>query len=589
MSVSPLRLEEAILRAIGRVKDGGWLQCSYANLTNRIADVDAQAANENMALIIDALVSLGIQGQLELAKIEDGQRVMFDLQRREDDKYLTRFFAFNTFDLKLTHDGRKRISQPTVPILDDEFPTNLESVRRELDHWAKRQRDGQPGSEFHGQVTDRLTHLRNLEQRYMSEESPPKTAIGQARVCIGAFGEKYTLGRSIGNGGAGVVFEARTEDNDPCAVKILATAEASKVRRFKNEVSYCFRKQHRNTISVWDFGQTADGKTFYVMPLYGSTLRKLISKGVEQAKILDLFSQVLDGVESAHQSGVCHRDLKPENILFDETTATLVVADFGIAKFKEENLQTAVETSDQERLANFLYSAPEQRVKGKPADQRADIYALGLILNEIFTGDVPQGTGFKRIAAVAPRYAYLDAVIDSMVQQIPENRPQSIQAIRGALRLKAVPVKSDSSDATLQIPELSNEERDRAFEEADVNFEITQGMQQNFIIRFDNKSDSKIVVKKFKLSQNGVKIVEAPSSEKGPWQLEAKRSQDFWWAPSPDPVASLMQIQGEWNKPFNVILQVFIQIEVVGRIKTFADRSIFCQVEPSMRRIWHRL
>src|SRR5690349_5960742 len=99
MSVPPLRLEEAILRAVGRVRDGGWLQCSYANLINRISDVDAPVANENMNLIIGGLVSLGIQGHLNLAKIEDGQRSMFDFERRGDDKYLTRFFAFNTFDL----------------------------------------------------------------------------------------------------------------------------------------------------------------------------------------------------------------------------------------------------------------------------------------------------------------------------------------------------------------------------------------------------------------------------------------------------------------------------------------------------------
>jgi serine/threonine protein kinase len=422
----------------------------------------------------------------------------------------------------------------------------------------------------------------------MSQGPPPTTAPGQARVCVGGFG-KYSLGKSIGNGGAGIVYEAQTEDNSPCAVKILTAAQTSKAKRFKNEIFFCLRNQHRNIISVLDYGQTIEGKLFYVMPLYSGTLRMLISKGIEQGKILDLFSQILDGVEAAHLNGVCHRDLKPENILWNETAATLVVADFGIARFKEEDLQTAVETSDQEKLANFQYSAPEQRVKGKTVDQRCDIYALGLILNEMFTGAVPQGTGFKRIAAIKPSYGYLDVVIDLMVQQIPENRLESIDTIRSALRLKAGPMKSASSGSTLQIPELSSEERDRAFDEADVNFEITQGTQQNFIIRLDNKSDSKVVVKKFKLSQNGVKIVEAPASEKGPWQLDAKRSQDFWWAANPDPVANLMQIQGEWNKPFNVILQVFIQIEVVGRIKTFADRSIFCQVEPSMRRIWHKL
>jgi hypothetical protein len=203
---------------------------------------------------------------------------------------------------------------------------------------------------------------------------------------------------------------------------------------------------------------------------------------------------------------------------------------------------------------------------------------------------VPQGTGFKRVATIAPALGYLDAVIDSMVQQDPNNRLTSIENIRKSLRLnRPAQAKTGISNTESQKAELSNAEQDRVFEEADVDFAITQGMQQNFIINFINKSESKILIKKFKLSHNGVKIVEAPPREKGPWHLEAMRSQDFWWEASPDPVTSLMQIQGEWHRPFNVTLQVFIQIEVFGRIKTFADRSIFCQVEPSSRRIWQKL
>jgi hypothetical protein len=65
MSVPPLQLEDAILRAVAMVRDGGWLQCSFGDLRNRIAEINAQAANENTNLIVDALLSLGIQGQLD--------------------------------------------------------------------------------------------------------------------------------------------------------------------------------------------------------------------------------------------------------------------------------------------------------------------------------------------------------------------------------------------------------------------------------------------------------------------------------------------------------------------------------------------
>jgi serine/threonine protein kinase len=585
MSVHPSQVEEAILRAVAAVRVDEWVQYSFGDLRNRLSEVDARVGNENINLIIDALVALGVQGYLELGKFEAEQRLAFDFNRQRDGRYLNQFFAVNPFDLRLTHEGRKRITQPTELRRSGEFPTTLRDVRSEIDYWARIQGQAQPGSVLYVQVTDRLVHLRNLEQRFASEQPSRK----HTNVCVGGFG-KYTLGTSIGNGGAGIVFEAQTDENVTCAVKILAVTQELKIKRFKNEVFFCLRNQHRNVISVLDYGQTTDGRLFYVMPLYGSTLRKLISTGIEPGEILDLFSQILDGVEAAHLSGVCHRDLKPENILWDQTTKTLIVADGGIARFKEEDLQTAVETSDQERLANFLYSAPEQRVKGKTVDQRADIYALGLILNEMFTGDVPQGTGFRRISTVAQVFRHLDAVVDSMVQQDSNNRPPSIEHIRQPLRLnRPMQAKANISNLEPQTEGMSDEDRDKVFEEADVDFEITQGMQQNFIIHFNNRSATKIIVKKFKLSHNGIKIVEAPPREKGPWQLEAMRSQDFWWEANPDPVVSLMQIQGEWNKPFNVTLQVFMQIEVFGRIKTFADRSIFCQVEPSSRRIWHKL
>jgi serine/threonine protein kinase len=87
--------------------------------------------------------------------------------------------------------------------------------------------------------------------------------------------------------------------------------------------------------------------------------------------------------------GVNHRDLKPENILYHMESNTLGVADFGIARFRQEDLITAVKTGPQEKLANFVYAAPEQRFAGRPVDLRADIYALRLIMNEMYTGEVP--------------------------------------------------------------------------------------------------------------------------------------------------------------------------------------------------------
>ena len=136
---------------------------------------------------------------------------------------------------------------------------------------------------------------------------------------------------------------------------------------------------------------------------------------------------------AAHLLESVHRDLKPENILYDDQGKTLVLADFGIARFKEDALKTAVETDAHERLANFAYAAPEQRLPGMTVDSRADIYALGLILNEMFTGQIPQGAGIRTIGAVAPEFGYLDRLVELMIQQQPENRAQSVRAVKEEL------------------------------------------------------------------------------------------------------------------------------------------------------------
>ena len=130
---------------------------------------------------------------------------------------------------------------------------------------------------------------------------------------------------------------------------------------------------------------------------------------------------------------VVHRDLKPENILYDHDSNTLLIADFGIAWFAEDELYTAVETKDNGRLANFQYAAPEQRDRGAQVDQRADIYSLACILNEMFTPEIPYGTAYKAIGAVAPDFEYLDEVVDQMLRRGPEERQTNIGEVKNQL------------------------------------------------------------------------------------------------------------------------------------------------------------
>jgi serine/threonine protein kinase len=246
--------------------------------------------------------------------------------------------------------------------------------------------------------------------------------------------DEYTVVRPIGNGASGEVYEVRDTDGNPFAAKILDPKKAStdRLKRFRNEIGFCSMNEHPNIVRVLASGVTEKKASFYVMRLYSGTLRNALARGIEATEVLPLFGKVLDGVEAAHMRGVWHRDLKPENILYSQDNGDLAVADFGIAHFEEEDLLTAVETAANDRLANYLYSAPEQKARGKQVNEKADVFALGLILNEMFTGSVPLGVGFPRISARAPAFAYLDDLVEEMRHQDPSNRP-SIAKIKQQL------------------------------------------------------------------------------------------------------------------------------------------------------------
>jgi serine/threonine protein kinase len=247
--------------------------------------------------------------------------------------------------------------------------------------------------------------------------------------------DTYSVTRQIGCGGSGTVFEVNDSSGQRLALKVLDGSKTpqGKLKRFQNEINFCFRPVSRRIIRVLDFGRADEHALFYVMPYYSNTLRDKIKAGIPPDKVLRLYSQILDGVEAAHLLGVCHRDIKPENILYDDETKDLVVADFGIARFKEEDLLTHVSTGPNERLANFAYAAPEQRTAGNIVDHRADIYALGIILNEMYTGSLPLGTDFRQIEDVAKQYGYLDGIVNLMMKSTPEQRPNSVTRVKEEL------------------------------------------------------------------------------------------------------------------------------------------------------------
>jgi serine/threonine protein kinase len=251
--------------------------------------------------------------------------------------------------------------------------------------------------------------------------------------------ERYTRVNILGEGANGIVFSVKDSQGQPFALKCLKfdSHSTSKAKRFKNELEFCSKAQHPNILAVVDSGfhLTDDGKKypFFVMPIYPRTLRDAMRAFPDSNSRLEVFANILQGVEAAHLKLIVHRDLKPENILLEGEGHKCVIADFGIAHFAEQALATAVETRDSERLANFVYAAPEQKTIGHKVDHRADIFALGLILNELFTGQVIHGKGHEEISATDPSIGYLDPLVDHMIQQDASHRPGSIDEVKKLL------------------------------------------------------------------------------------------------------------------------------------------------------------
>ena len=166
------------------------------------------------------------------------------------------------------------------------------------------------------------------------------------------------------------------------------------------------------------------------MPYYPQTFRKIMVQIKDAHNKLDLYISLIDAVHYAHTTGCWHRDIKPENIMFDESNNELILTDFGIAHIVEDFIKTDIETKAGSRLANFQYASPEQRQVGGSVDHRSDIYSLGLILNELFTGNLPWGHDYQKIQSTNPDFEFLDLLVEKMLKQNPNERIQSLSELK---------------------------------------------------------------------------------------------------------------------------------------------------------------
>ncbi|ERJ59846.1 serine/threonine-protein kinase [Sphingobacterium paucimobilis] len=234
-------------------------------------------------------------------------------------------------------------------------------------------------------------------------------------------GAEYKFDKKKGEGGAGAVWTAES-GGQKYAIKyikseiLLNDKSGNKIARFNAETSFSKHTTHRNIVKVIAEGNHK-GIPFYIMPYYSKTLRQVIDEQKNADVLIKYILKLCAAVKYIHKKGIKHRDIKPENILIDGNN--LVLADFGIAHFKEFGL-----TKKNDWLANRNYMAPEQKLKNNALNvyEAADIYALGLIINECFTKQNPTGSQFKKIADSYPLFYELDNLVESMIRNVAEER-----------------------------------------------------------------------------------------------------------------------------------------------------------------------
>ena len=240
------------------------------------------------------------------------------------------------------------------------------------------------------------------------------------------LGDRYRVLRQVGRGGFGVVV--LTEDEmvgEQLILKFLAphlAQDANAIERFKHEIRYARRITHENVIRIYDLialeGVFAIAMEFFESHSLSAELRH--EPRLPLLYGLKVLRQVCRGLAEAHRVSVIHRDLKPGNILIDDQEFVKIV-DFGLA---------AAATHDASRLTRSglllgtpTYMAPEQ-IEGQELDHRADIYSLGVLMYEVFTGRVP----FEGANAVATLFQHLDARVVAPRAVVP-SLPEALETV----------------------------------------------------------------------------------------------------------------------------------------------------------------
>ncbi len=281
---------------------------------------------------------------------------------------------------------------------------------------------------------------------------------------------RYAVKEVIGTGGMSVVYKAEdTQEGRLVALKVLKeefVREPKSRRRFLNESRAIAMLSHENIVDVLDVNFEGDVQYIVMEYLEGPTLKEyMVENGaLDVYDALHIVEQILSALKHAHERGVVHRDIKPQNIILVDGNETVKVMDFGIAHV--QNYSTI--TISDKAIGTVHYISPEQ-AKGRPADERSDIYSTGVILYEMLTGKLP----FDADSAVSVALMQVQQKAVPPSQIVPDIPPAVEHIVMKAMR-KNVEARYQNAGEMLEDIEKFKENPDVILEttppSADPNF-----------------------------------------------------------------------------------------------------------------------
>lgn len=284
----------------------------------------------------------------------------------------------------------------------------------------------------------------------------------------------YSLGQQLGEGGMGVVFEAKHALlRRPTAIKLIHAelSTATMLQRFEREVQMTARLTHPNTVTVFDYGQTDAGVFYYAMEFVdGPTLWQVVEGHgrLPQARVVHLMKQVAGALAEAHEAGLIHRDIKPSNIMLCKRGGL-----FDVAKVLDFGLVRVVGETGGQVAGTPAYMAPETFSSASNVGERSDVYALGAVAYYLVTGeDLFDG---ETTTELATQHAFdppepptervpgacIDASFESVILRClakdPAKRPASAREVLVALEaLESQWSQADAESLWLERPPRSD-------------------------------------------------------------------------------------------------------------------------------------